>query len=208
MLSEQHISHKPVNFMSKNMYVQSITLLGTLHRFFLENIQIFLEEFHQSDLNATQALIIYHIGKNIFKVNEIVKNHFYEGSNPSYNLKKMLSAQYLTTSPSAHDRRVLFVALSDKGTLLYQSMDLFFQRQEQTLNGAGFSCERWRRWFEEGRYLVQLHSRCSDLAKEGVPLDEITERISPQASGIGGYSSVVQQGESDDRRDVVHIASM
>lgn len=147
------------------MYVQSVTLLGTLHRFFLSNIQIFLEEFHQSDLNATQALILYHIGKNTFKVNDIVKNHFYEGSNPSYNLKKMLLADYLKTSPSSHDRRVLFVALSDKGMALYESMDGFFHAQEKDLTHRGFSHERWRKWFDEGQNLMLLQSQCAALRK-------------------------------------------
>jgi len=170
MLSEQHTKHHGVNIMSNNMYVQSITLLGTIHRFFLDNIQFFLEEHHQSDLNATQALIVYHIGKNIFKVNEIVKNHFYEGSNPSYNLKKMLSAQYLKTSPSAHDRRVLFVALSEKGAKLHQSMEEFFQKQEHALHHGGFSCERWKNWFEESRHLIQLHHECNQTHKENPAL--------------------------------------
>jgi hypothetical protein len=72
----------------------------------------------------------------------------------------MLSAQYLTTSPSAHDRRVLFVALSEKGTKLHQAMEEFFQKQEHALNQEGFSCERWKKWFEESRHLIQLHHHC------------------------------------------------
>ncbi len=143
--------------MSKNMYVQSISILGSLHRFFLDHIQVFLEECQHCDLNATQALIVYHIGKNMFKVNEIVKYHFYEGSNPSYNLKKMLSAKYLKTSSSQHDRRVLLVALSDKGVQLHQAMDRFFQKQEHSLEQMGFSSERWKNWVDEGKNLVQLH---------------------------------------------------
>ena len=153
--------------MSKNMYVQSITVLGSLHRFFLDHIQLFLEESRQCDLNATQALIVYHIGKKVFKVNEIVKYHFYEGSNPSYNLKKMLSANYLKTSPSAHDRRVLLVALSEKGELLHQAMDLFFQKQEQALNQMGFSLDRWKQWMDEGKSLAQLHHKSQTIEKTG-----------------------------------------
>jgi hypothetical protein len=38
-------------------------------------------------------------------------------------------------------------------------MELFFQRQEQALCHAGFSAERWKKWFEEGRLLTQLHSQ-------------------------------------------------
>ena len=159
MLSEQHTNNHQVNVMSKNMYVQSISILGSLHRFFLDHIQVFLEEGQQCDLNATQALIVYHIGKNMFKVNEIVKYHFYEGSNPSYNLKKMLSAKYLKTSSSQHDRRVLLVALSDKGVQLHQAMEQFFQKQERALQQQGFSSERWKLWVDEGKNLVQLHSQ-------------------------------------------------
>jgi DNA-binding MarR family transcriptional regulator len=159
MLSEQHTKNHLLNVMSKNMYVQSISILGSLHRFFLDHIQIFLEECQQCDLNATQALIVYHIGKNMFKVNEIVKYHFYEGSNPSYNLKKMLSAKYLKTSSSQHDRRVLLVALSDKGAALHQAMEQFFQKQEHNLQQMGFSSERWKNWVDEGKNLVQLHTQ-------------------------------------------------
>jgi DNA-binding MarR family transcriptional regulator len=95
----------------------------------------------------------------MFKVNEIVKYHFYEGSNPSYNLKKMLSAKYLKTSSSQHDRRVLLVALSDKGAQLHQAMEQFFQKQELNLQEMGFSSERWKKWVDEGKNLVQLHTQ-------------------------------------------------
>ncbi len=172
MLSEQHTKNHQVNFMSKNMYVQSISILGSLHRFFLNHIQIFLEECQHCDLNATQALIVYHIGKNMFKVNEIVKYHFYEGSNPSYNLKKMLSAKYLKTSSSQHDRRVLLVALSDKGVQLHQAMDQFFQKQEQNLEQKGFSSERWQNWVDEGKNLVKLHNQSHSDPQ--APLDNAT----------------------------------
>lgn len=173
--------------MSKNMYVQSITVLGSLHRFFLDHIQLFLEECQQCDLNATQALIVYHIGKNMFKVNEIVKYHFYEGSNPSYNLKKMLSAQYLKTSPSQHDRRVLLVALSDKGAQLHQAMELFFQKQESALHQVGFSSERWKKWVDEGKNLAQLQSQSHTEHK--VPND-----ITPRSENKGQANHQFAQG--------------
>jgi DNA-binding MarR family transcriptional regulator len=130
---------------------------------FLENIRIFLEETNQAELNAIQALIIYRIGKNMVKVNEIVKNHFYEGSNPSYNLKKMLAAQYLKTCPSAQDRRVLFIALSEKGKKLHEAMEQFFQNQEHVLDQSGFSWDRWKTWFDEGQTLLQISKQSNGM---------------------------------------------
>jgi DNA-binding MarR family transcriptional regulator len=149
---------------------------------FLENIRTFLEESNKSELNAIQALIIYHIGKNMVKVNEIVKNHFYEGSNPSYNLKKMLAAHYLKTYPSSKDRRVLFITLSEKGKKLHEAMEQFFQSQERVLDQSGFSWDRWKAWFDEGQTLLQI----SRQAHEVDPAPSFDADIPREFSGRSG----------------------
>ena len=152
--------------MSKNMYVNNILIVSTIQRVFMKNIQFFLSQGGVSGVNPTQALIIYHIGKNRVKVNEIIKNHFYEGSNPSYNLKKMLEADYLKKTPSLNDRRVLWVSLSEKGGMLHQEMEDFFQKQMHIFYQMGFSEQRWGQWLDEGQHLAQAWIHRATLRPE------------------------------------------
>lgn len=140
--------------MSKSMYVQSLSVLSAMHRFLIDNVNLFLDHDQYHDINATQALIIYHIGSQRVKVNDIVKNHFYDGSNPSYNVKKLVVFSYVVTAPCAHDRRVLYVQLTEKGQALRQTMDVFFQHQEDLWAFSGLAKERVEQWFQDGQLLA------------------------------------------------------
>lgn len=140
--------------MSKSMYVQSLSVLSALHRFLIDNVNLFLDHDHYHDINATQALIIYHIGSQRVKVNDIIKNHFYEGSNPSYNVKKLTMFSYVSTKPCYHDRRVMYVQLTEKGMTLQRTMDDFFQHQEDVWAFSGLAKERLQQWFQDGQLLA------------------------------------------------------
>ena len=57
------------------------------------------------DLNSAQAVVPYHIGEDNVTVGELTNRGYYLGSNPSYNVHKMVEAYYLIQERSAHDKR-------------------------------------------------------------------------------------------------------
>ncbi len=47
------------------------------------------------DLNAAQAVVSYHIGEDNLTVGELTNRGYYLGSNPFYNVRKVVEAYYL-----------------------------------------------------------------------------------------------------------------
>lgn len=131
------------------LYIESAMLLKRVHRIFLLNIKMFLNQGAYHEINPTQALIIYHIGPHLINASEIMNHYFYEGANPSYNIKKIVQEKYVLSRISEQDRRVILLSLSAKGKILYQSMERFFSHQQNELRKQGVDTQRLRHLTEE-----------------------------------------------------------
>lgn len=111
-----------------NEYFETVQLIERLHRHFLDVLKVELERMSIHDINNVQALILYNIGKDDLTVGELTMRGYYLGSNVSYNLKKMVEAEYLKQERSQHDRRSVRVRLTDKGFDLKNKLAEVFQR--------------------------------------------------------------------------------
>ena len=67
---------------------------------------------------------------------------YYEGSNVSYNVKKMTENGYIEQSRSVHDKRSIRVKLTDKGIELYDRLGHLFERHGKALEGTDLSEDR------------------------------------------------------------------
>ena len=76
-------------------YLSAIRMIERLHRQFLEMVRKILDAEGVRDLNAAQAVVLYHIGEDDVTVGELTNRGYYLGSNPSYNVRKMVEADYL-----------------------------------------------------------------------------------------------------------------
>src|SRR4051812_19607785 len=108
-------------------YYETVQLIERMHRHFLDVLKIELERMSVQDINNVQALILYNIGGDDLTVGELTVRGYYLGSNVSYNVKKMVEAEYLKQERSQHDRRSVRVHLSDKGKLLKEKISEIFQ---------------------------------------------------------------------------------
>jgi DNA-binding MarR family transcriptional regulator len=59
----------------------------------------------------------------------------------SYNVKKMVENGYLTQERSMHDRRVIYVRLTEKGTKLRDKLQQMYQRQVEMLHQTAITNE-------------------------------------------------------------------
>nr|WP_169561838.1 winged helix DNA-binding protein [Sneathiella chinensis] len=75
-----------------------------------------------TDINAVQALLLANIGDEEINVRELMTRGYYQGSNASYNLKKLVEMGYLLQGKSERDRRATMIRLSDKGLDLVQKI--------------------------------------------------------------------------------------
>jgi DNA-binding MarR family transcriptional regulator len=99
----------------KQVYLDTILLIERLHRQFLEVVKAELDRLGIEDINNVQALILSYIGEKELMVGELTYPGYYQGSNVSYNVKKMIENGYLKQERSAHDSSTVRVSVSDKG---------------------------------------------------------------------------------------------
>tara|TARA_Y100001936_G_scaffold253799_1_gene321149 strand:- start:7812 stop:8297 length:486 start_codon:yes stop_codon:yes gene_type:complete len=120
----------------KQVYLDTILLIERLHRQFLEVVKAELDRLGIEDINNVQALILSHIGEEELTVGELTYRGYYQGSNVSYNVKKMVENGYLTQERSAHDRRTVRVSVSEKGLEICQLVSVLYDRHiEQLADG-------------------------------------------------------------------------
>jgi len=99
-------------------YLTVISLIGRLHRQFLEIVKLELDGADIRDINNVQAVMLFNLGDAEMTVGELTLRGCYLGSNVSYNLKKMVENGYVEQARSPHDRRSVHARLTPKGRVL------------------------------------------------------------------------------------------
>ncbi|WP_375281059.1 MarR family winged helix-turn-helix transcriptional regulator [Pseudooctadecabacter sp.] len=100
-------------FMS--VYLDALTLVERLHRLLLDVIKDEFERVGVLEINAVQALLLFNIGDNEVTAGELKSRGYYQGSNVSYNLKKLVEMGYMHHQRCEIDRRSVRVRLTEKG---------------------------------------------------------------------------------------------
>ena len=89
-------------------------LIERLHRRFLDVLRAELARMEVKDLNAVQALLLSNIGEEEIVIRDLVERGYYQGSNVSYNIKKLTEMGYLDQERSQHDKRSVRIKLTPK----------------------------------------------------------------------------------------------
>ena len=71
-------------------YLDSLALVERLHRLLLDVIKDEFERVGVLEINAVQALLLFNIGDHEVTAGELKSRGYYQGSNVSYNLKKLV----------------------------------------------------------------------------------------------------------------------
>ncbi len=96
-------------------YLEALALVERLHRLLLDVIKDDFERVGVLDINAVQALLLFNIGDNEVTAGELKTRGHYQGSNVSYNLKKLVEMGYMHHQRCEIDRRSVRVRLTVKG---------------------------------------------------------------------------------------------
>ncbi|MEL6583843.1 MAG: winged helix DNA-binding protein [Pseudomonadota bacterium] len=124
-------------------YVEALSLVERLHRLLLDVVKDEFERVGVLDINAVQGLLLFNIGENVVTAGELRSRGYYQGSNVSYNLKKLVEAGYMLHERCAADKRAVRVRLSESGQGIRALIEKLFDRQAQRLNvDAIISCDR------------------------------------------------------------------
>src|SRR5690606_7116852 len=97
------------------LYMESLHMVEKLHRRLLDVVKDEFERRECSDINPTQALLIFNIGDAELTAGELRSRGYYLGSNVSYNLKKLVEMGFIHHQRSRVDRRSVRVSLTPKG---------------------------------------------------------------------------------------------
>ncbi|MEL7212911.1 MAG: winged helix DNA-binding protein [Pseudomonadota bacterium] len=118
-------------------YLDSLALVERLHRLLLDVIKDEFERVGVLEINAVQALLIFNISDNEVTAGELKTRGYYQGSNVSYNLKKLVEMGYMHHQRCEIDRRSVRVRLTEKGRNIRDIVAELFARHADGLMDKG-----------------------------------------------------------------------
>lgn len=146
-------------------YLDTLSLVERLHRLLLDVIKDEFERLSVLDINAVQALLLFNIADNEVTAGELKTRGYYQGSNVSYNLKKLVENGYMHHARCEIDRRSVRVRLTPKGQDVRAVVADLFARHAEGMEGKGIvgfeeldrinaSLKRMERyWTDQIRYI-------------------------------------------------------
>lgn len=147
------------------VYLEQLSLVERLHRLMLDVIKDEFERLAVLEINPVQALLLFNIAENEVTAGELKSRGYYQGSNVSYNLKKLVELGYMHHQRSEVDRRSVRVRLTEKGRRMRAVLGALFARHAAimvsrsmadaaTLDEVNRSLKRMERfWTEQIRYI-------------------------------------------------------
>ena len=118
-------------------YLEALALVERLHRLLLDVIKDEFERINVLEINPVQALLLFNIGENEVTAGELKSRGYYQGSNVSYNLKKMVEMVHIPHQRSEIDRRSVRVRLTEKGRSIRDIVAELFARHADGLQSKG-----------------------------------------------------------------------
>ncbi len=126
-------------------YVEALALIERLHRLLLDVIKDEFERLGRLDINSVQALLLYNIGENEVTAGELKTRGYYQGSNVSYNLKKLVESGYMHHQRCEIDRRAVRIRLTEDGRAIRKIVaDLFSRHADNLVQQQGAQAGQMR----------------------------------------------------------------
>ena len=118
-------------------YLDTLSLVERLHRLLLDVIKDEFERVGILDINAVQALLLFNIGGNEVTAGELKSRGYYQGSNVSYNLKKLVEMGFMHHERSEVDRRSVRISLTQAGREVHDIIDQLYHKHIKTIEQIG-----------------------------------------------------------------------
>ncbi|MCU0736685.1 MAG: winged helix DNA-binding protein [Methylotetracoccus sp.] len=144
--SVQETAPREVSSEIKPRYLEALHLIERLHRRLLDVIKDEFERTGEPEVNSVQALLLFNIGDAELTAGELRSRGYYQGSNVSYNLKKLVEAGYVSHERSSTDKRSVRVGLTPKGKAIREKVDRLYNRQLHAIQEvAGLNIDEFDR---------------------------------------------------------------
>src|SRR6056300_1540143 len=119
--------------MALGLYLDSMALVERLHRLLLDVIKDEFERLGVLEINPVQALLLFNVGEKEVTAGELKSRGYYQGSNVSYNLKKLVDNGFMHHQRCEIDRRSVRVRLTEKGRGVHAIVTELLERHAQGL---------------------------------------------------------------------------
>ena len=114
-------------------YLDALSFIERLHSFLFDVIKDEFERLGVLEINTVQALLLFNIGENEVTAGEPRSRGYYQGSNVSYNLKKLVDLGYMHHPRCEMDRRSVRVNLTAKGRDIKDTLSQLFVKHVDIL---------------------------------------------------------------------------
>ena len=118
-------------------YLEYLGIVERLHRLLLDVVKDEFERLGLIDINSVQGLLLFNIADSELTAGELKSRGYYQGSNVSYNLKKLVQGGYINHQKCAVDRRAVRIRLTEKGLNIQRVVAKLFEKQADSLSKSG-----------------------------------------------------------------------
>ena len=118
-------------------YGDVLQLIERLHRLLLDVVKDEFERLGILEINSVQGLLLHNVGDNEVTAGELKSRGYYQGSNVSYNLKKLVELGYMHHERCQIDRRAVRVRLTAKGREVRDAVEDLFDRHAEAAKATG-----------------------------------------------------------------------
>jgi DNA-binding MarR family transcriptional regulator len=147
-------------------YANLAKTIERLHRRFLDVVRAELVRLGVRDLSAVQAMLLMNIGGEEIIIRELIERGYYQGSNVSYNIKKLVEYGYLEQNQVKHDKRSFRIKLTEKSKDICQKVKDLEERNAQSLIKEGVDSQEIK---QVQRTLKSLERVWGDYIQYGPP---------------------------------------
>jgi len=123
----------------KKEYLDLTRVIERLHRRFLDVLRAELTRLDIKEINAVQALLLANIGEEEIAIRDLIERGYYQGSNVSYNIKKLTENGFLEQNRAPHDRRSVHVKLTPRALAFCENIKAMEDHHAQSLQAFGLT---------------------------------------------------------------------
>ena len=149
-----------------NRYIASVDdprrdltqLIERLHRRYLDVVRVELDRMGCRDLTPVQAVLLANVGDDDIVIKELVERGYYQGSNVTYNMKKLVDGGYIKQERSPHDKRSVRIRLTPKSKEICDRVRAMEALNTEVLGESGIDETELKRTRETLRRLERAWS--------------------------------------------------
>ncbi len=142
----------------KKNYLELTHLIERLHRRYLDVLRTELNRLGVRDINGVQVMLLANVGTEEIVIRDLIERGYYQGSNVSYNIKKLVELGYLDQERSSHDKRSVSIKLTEKAIEIVKKIRELEDNNANIFNGQQKSPEESEILLDSLRRLERMWS--------------------------------------------------